>query len=206
MDNINKNKIEIIIICPRVYRSIYRLYGGANGYYSSQFFWLLTLHFTLQLKKSLSIKHRFRCLLIPKGERVRIIRWPCLVENIKNIGNELELIKSRMMAELVAERLIDIKYLDTGFMGNNIRSYTYYDEEKDGHTNGYPRDGVVSNRIRRSVSFEVKRDTRFYYHFRSESTDLTGRQLFSQIYTHRSIRTETIQLNRKQSTSCSGIS
>jgi capsular exopolysaccharide synthesis family protein len=130
-----------------------------------------------------------------KGERVRLLDNLSL-ENIKNIGNELELIKSRMMAELVADRLIDIKYLDTDSW-ETIPLLTYYDEETDG-LKWLSKDGIVS-RIRGSVSFEVKRDIDFIT-ITARSKDNREAALlantFAQVYQDRSI-----QLNRKQSTS-----
>jgi hypothetical protein len=64
-----------------------------------------------------------------RGDRVRILDG-LSVDNTKSMGNELEFMKSRMMAELVAERLMEIKYLDQDSR-ESIPILLHYDQEKD---------------------------------------------------------------------------
>jgi capsular exopolysaccharide synthesis family protein len=81
-----------------------------------------------------------------------------IVDDFKNIGNEIELLKSRMIAEAVAERLIEIKYLDEN-SSVPIPILTAYDEETGDLQ--WVSSGSIAGRLRGVVSFSHQRDTDF---------------------------------------------
>ncbi len=72
-----------------------------------------------------------------------------------NIGNELEVLRSRRIAETVAERLTEKRYLDEN-TSEPLPILTRYDVERDELTWLPLRS--VTGRVRGAVSFEPKRD------------------------------------------------
>jgi capsular exopolysaccharide synthesis family protein len=81
-----------------------------------------------------------------------------IMDDLKNIGNEIELLKSRMIAETVAERLMEIQYLDET-PSVPIPILTVYDEET-GDLQLVSR-STVAARLRNVVSFSNQRETDF---------------------------------------------
>jgi capsular exopolysaccharide synthesis family protein len=130
-----------------------------------------------------------------RGDRVRILDG-ISVDNTKSIGNELEFMKSRMMAELVAERLMEIKYLDEDSR-ESIPILSHYNQETD--TYEWSSKNSVTSRVRSAVSFEAMRETDFVTitaksKYNREAALLAN--MYAEVYYERNF-----QLSRKQSTS-----
>jgi capsular exopolysaccharide synthesis family protein len=130
-----------------------------------------------------------------RGDRVRILDG-LSVDNTKSIENELEFMKSRMMAELVAERLMEIKYLDQDSW-ESIPILLHYNQETD--TYEWSSKNSVTSRVRGAVLFEAKRETDFVTitarsEYNREAALLAN--VYAEVYYERNF-----QLSRKQSTS-----
>jgi capsular exopolysaccharide synthesis family protein len=76
----------------------------------------------------------------------------------KSLGNELELLQSRMIAELVAERLMDIKYLDSDSL-KPIPILRQFDEIEGIEV--WSSVSSVTRRVRNAVIFSPHRDSDF---------------------------------------------
>jgi uncharacterized protein involved in exopolysaccharide biosynthesis len=129
-----------------------------------------------------------------RGDRVRILDG-LSVDNTKSIENELEFMKSRMMAELVAERLMEIKYLDPDSR-ESIPILLHYNQETD--TYEWSSKNSVTSRVRGAVLFEAKRETDFVTitaksKYNKEAALLAN--VYAEVYYERNF-----QLSRKQST------
>jgi capsular exopolysaccharide synthesis family protein len=81
-----------------------------------------------------------------------------IADDTKHIGNELELLKSRLIAESVAQRLMEQRYLDEA-RTKPMPVLTYYDYEED--KEGWAPEYDVIKRLRESVSFSPVRDSDF---------------------------------------------
>ena len=81
-----------------------------------------------------------------------------ITDDYKNISNEIELLRSRMMAEAVAERLIDMRYMDED-SSEPIPILTAFDPETE--EMHWISPGGVAGRVRGAVSFSHERDTDF---------------------------------------------
>jgi capsular exopolysaccharide synthesis family protein len=76
----------------------------------------------------------------------------------KSLGNELELLQSRMIAELVAERIMNIKYLDSDSL-KPIPILKQFDEIEGIEV--WSSVSSVARRVRNAVSFSPHRDSDF---------------------------------------------
>lgn len=76
----------------------------------------------------------------------------------KNIANEIQLLRSRMIAEAVADRLMEIQYLDEDSL-EPIPVLTRFDEQKNEFV-WLPKSSVTS-RVRGTVSFALKDNSDF---------------------------------------------
>lgn len=79
-------------------------------------------------------------------------------EETKKIGNEVELLKSRMIAEAVTARLIEQRFLDED-LPDPIPILMHFDPETD--ENVWSTPGQVTARLRRTVTFDTRRDSDF---------------------------------------------
>jgi capsular exopolysaccharide synthesis family protein len=81
-----------------------------------------------------------------------------IMDDMKNIANELEILKSRMISESVAERLSEIRYLEVE-SSIPIPILTTFDE--DNNTLIWLSPEVVTRRLRGIISFSHQRETDF---------------------------------------------
>jgi len=81
-----------------------------------------------------------------------------VVVDPKSIGNELELLQSRMIAELVAERLMEVRYFDASDL-EPIPILTHVDQDRQQAF--WSSKGTVTNRVQKRVSFTSRRDSDF---------------------------------------------
>jgi capsular exopolysaccharide synthesis family protein len=111
----------------------------------------------------------------------------------KSIGNELELLKSRMLAELVADRLMEILYLDEDSTVV-LPILTEFQEEEEGMV--LSSRGTVVGRSRRAVSFDTKRDADFIT-ITARSTNRREATLiantYAQVYYERNLKQSRLQ-------------
>jgi capsular exopolysaccharide synthesis family protein len=93
-----------------------------------------------------------------QGQRSQAPLAGLVIDDYKNISNEIELLKSRMIAEAVAEVLINKRLLDET-SSEPIPIITTYDEEADELL--WLSKGAVVGRLRGAVDFSHQRDTDF---------------------------------------------
>ncbi len=92
-----------------------------------------------------------------KGQKTNILGG-LAVDDAKNIGNELEVLKSRMIAESVAERLMEKRYIDDN-ASVPVPILLFYDENENGLR--WLPVGAITSRVREAVSFSPRRDSDF---------------------------------------------
>ena len=95
----------------------------------------------------------------------------------RNIRNELEILKSRQLAEIVAQSLLQRTYLDQDST-TIIPAILHYDEDR---VSGIASLGVVTRRMQTSVTFDHVRDTDIIL-VTARSTDPREAALISQTY------------------------
>jgi uncharacterized protein involved in exopolysaccharide biosynthesis len=93
-----------------------------------------------------------------QGQRSQAPLAGLVIDDYKNIANEIELLKSRMIAEAVAEVLMNRRLLDE-ISSEPIPIITTYDEETDELL--WLSNGAVAGRLRGAVDFSHQRDTDF---------------------------------------------
>jgi capsular exopolysaccharide synthesis family protein len=130
-----------------------------------------------------------------KGERTNPLSG-LTAEETKHIGNELEMLRSRLMAESVAEILFDVRYMDEN-SSVPLPILSYYDEEED-NVVWLPKNEVVS-RLLGAVSFESKRDSDFII-ISARSRNNQEAALLANTYVE-AYYDRNFQLSRKKSTS-----
>jgi capsular exopolysaccharide synthesis family protein len=81
-----------------------------------------------------------------------------VIDDYKNIGNEVELLKSRMIADAVAEQLMQRRFLDE-ISYEPIPILTVFNEETDEHI--WLTRESVAGRLRDVISFSHQRETDF---------------------------------------------
>ncbi len=93
-----------------------------------------------------------------QGQKASQLLGGLTLEDHKNVANELELLKSRMIAENAAEELLEQRYLDDE-ESDPIPILTSFDEERNALR--WVSADTVTQRLRRVTSFDAKRDTDF---------------------------------------------
>jgi capsular exopolysaccharide synthesis family protein len=93
-----------------------------------------------------------------QGQRSQTPLTGLVLDDYKNITNEIELLKSRMIAEEVAEVLINERFLDET-SSEPIPILTTYDQENDELL--WLSNRAVAGRLRGAVDFSHQRDTDF---------------------------------------------
>jgi capsular exopolysaccharide synthesis family protein len=129
-----------------------------------------------------------------KGEQASLYGGLALDES-KNINNEMQLLGSQMMAELVAGLLMETQYIDEDSL-MPIPILTYFDEEEDSII--WLSTSAVAARLRNVVSLESKRDTDFIT-ISARSRDNREAALLANAYA-RVYHDRNFKISRKQST------